>query len=123
VIEVRVDDIARLGELLDSAAEAKAAISSVRFDLKDRGRAELEALNLAVKDATARARTIAAASGREISAIVRIQEQRFSSPSPVFRAGQAGGGGGRGGGDGFSTAIEPGEIQVRAQVTLTAAVK
>jgi hypothetical protein len=28
-----------------------------------------------------------------------------------------------GGGDGFSTAIEPGEIQVRAQVTLTAAVK
>ena len=45
-----------------------------------------------------------------------------SSGAPVFRAGGAGGGGGRGGG-----ATEPplalGEIEIRATVTLTVAIK
>jgi hypothetical protein len=124
-IEVRVDDLATLGDLLDAAGEARAAtISSLRFDLKDRRRAEIAALRAAVEDATARAQAIAESSGRSIAEVLRIQEHRLSSPGIVL--GQAGapapGAAGRGGGS-VSTLIEPGEIQIRAQVTLTATVK
>jgi len=123
VIEVRVDDLARLADVIDAAGSSGAAsVSSLRFDLKDRGAVELDALGRAVRDARDRAQAMAVAAGRALGAIVRLQEQRSSSASPVFRA--AGAAGGRGGGGGFvQTPIEPGEIEVRAQVTLTMAVR
>ena len=123
VIEVRVDDLARLTDVIDAAGTSGAAtVASLRFDLKDRATPERDALRRAVRDATARAQAIAEGAGRTLGPIQRIQEQRTSSASPVFRAEALVGGaaGGRGGG---GTPIEPGEIQVRAQVTLTASIK
>ena len=44
-VEVRVDDLATLGALMDAAVQAGATgVSAVRFDLKDRAGAEREAL-------------------------------------------------------------------------------
>src|SRR5207248_4760075 len=66
-IEVRVDDLARVGDVLDVAVQAGAAATSgVRFDLRDRSGAEREALRLAVADARARADAAAAGTGRSI---------------------------------------------------------
>ena len=121
VVEVRVDDLSKLADVIDAAGTSGAtSVSGLRFDLKNRSAAELDALRRAVRDASARAAAIAEGANKTLGPIVRMQEQRSSSPSPVFQMGQgAGGGGGRGGG----TPIEPGEIQVRATVTLTVAIK
>jgi uncharacterized protein YggE len=122
VIEVRVDDLARLADVIDAAGTSGAtSVSSLRFDLKNRNTAELDALRRAVRDASARATAIAEGAGKSLGPVIRLQEQRSSSASPVFQ-GQAGGGGGRGG-SGLTTPIEPGEIQVRATVTLTVAIR
>src|SRR5215218_8703793 len=51
-IEVRVDEVMRVGEVLASAVGSGAtSIGGLRFDLKDRVAAEREALRLAVVDA------------------------------------------------------------------------
>ena len=53
-VEVRLDDIARVGEIVDMAVGSGAtSVGGVRFDLKDRAGAEREALRLAVADAKA----------------------------------------------------------------------
>lgn len=123
VVEVRVDDLAKLADIIDAAGTSGAtSVSSLRFDLKNRTSAELDALRRAVRDANARALAIAEGAGKTLGPIVRLQEQRSSTPSPVFQ-GQMGGMGGGGGGRGGGTPIEPGEIQVRATVTLTVAIK
>jgi hypothetical protein len=125
VIEVRVDDLGRLADVIDaSGVSGAASVSSLRFDLKNRGAAELDALRRAVKDANDRAKAMADGAGRALGDIVRLEEQRSSTASPVFRTGaDAAGGRGGGGGGGVSTPIEPGEIQVRAHVALTIAIK
>ena len=123
VIEVRVDDLARLADVIDAAGTSGAtSVSSLRFDLKNRNTAELDALRRAVRDASARATAIAEGAGKSLGPIIRLQEQRSSSASPVFQ-GQVGAGGGGRGGSGLTTPIEPGEIQVRATVTLTVAIR
>ena len=65
-------------------------------------------------------RSIAAGANRSVGGIVRIQEQRLSQPSPIRFQMVGGAGSGRGGG---STPVEPGQIDIRAQVTLTVSIK
>jgi uncharacterized protein YggE len=123
-IEVRIDDLKRLPELLDATgASGAASVTSLRFDLKDKTSSEAEALRLAVKDATARAEAIAAGAGKALGPIVRLQEQRTTTPSPVWNLEGGTVGGVVGGGRGFATPIEPGQVQVTARVTLTVAIK
>jgi uncharacterized protein YggE len=121
VVEVRVDELARLSDVLDSAGTSGAAsVNGLRFDLKNRSAAELDALHRAVRDATERAQAMAEGAGRSLGPIVRLQEQRTSPASPVFQAGVAVDRVGRGG---IATPVDPGEIQVRAQVILTVAIQ
>ena len=64
MIEVRIDDVARAGDVLDAAVGSGAtSVSGIRFDLKDRDSAEREALRLAVEDARARANAAASGAG------------------------------------------------------------
>jgi uncharacterized protein YggE len=117
-LEVRVDDIARAGEVADAAVQAGAtSIDGIRFDLKDRTAVEREAIRLAVGDARARAEAAATGAGRTIDRILKIEEgERTPLPRPMIgltgpmRAEAV-------------TAIEPGLIDVRASVTLTASIK
>jgi uncharacterized protein YggE len=120
-IEVRIDDLAHVGDVLDAAVQAGATSSGgVRFDLRDRSGAEREALRLAVADARARADAAAAGAGRTIDRIVKVEDTRESPviiPRPmvgVMARAEAGA---------TPTPVEAGTIEIRARVTLTASMK
>lgn len=119
-IDVRIDDIDRVGEILDIAVGTGAtSVGGIRFDLKDRSKLEREALRLAVAEARSRADAAAAGAGRTIDRVLRIEEQGVvSAPIPMrqvaFReAAQAS----------DATPISSGQLELRAQVTLTATLK
>jgi uncharacterized protein len=118
-LEVRVDDFQKLGEIIDSSIGAGATmISGVRFDIKDRAGAEREALKIAVADARQRADAAASGAGMQVERVLRIEEQRaiVGPPRPMIamRAEMA---------QEARTPVAPGEIEIRATVTLTAAIK
>jgi uncharacterized protein len=118
-IELRIDQIDQVGRLLDAAVQSGATtVSDIRFDLKDREATERQALRLAVADARGRAEAVAAGAGRSLGPIVRIDEQGqgFPMPRPVgMMAARA---------EAMpDTPITPGEIEVRASVTLTVALQ
>jgi uncharacterized protein len=118
-IEVRVDEIARVGELLDVAVQGGAtSVSGVRFDIQDREKVERDALRLAVVDARSRADAAAAGAGRTVDRIIKIEDARDSGIIPIARpmmtmkAAEA-----------AQTPVEPGLVEIRARVTLTASMK
>jgi len=117
-IEVRVDDLTKLGDVLDAAvASGAATIHGLRFDVKDRDNLEKAALQNAVQNAMGKARAVAAGSGRVIDRIIRIEEEMIGGrPEPMVRQ--------------YSmakadaaTPVSAGEIEIRAQVRLAAAIK
>ena len=118
-VEVRVDDIARVGELLDVAVQGGAtSIGGVRFDVQDRGKVESEALRLAVVDARTRAEAAASGAGRSLERIIRIEDSRepgIGIPRPMMSMARAP--------EAATTPVEPGLIEVRARVTLTASMR
>ena len=119
-IEIRVDDLTKISAVIDAAGQSGATnMSGLRFDLKDRANVEREALRLAVQDAMARARAIAAGANAQIGAIVRIDEQGGFDPPPMpmYRTQTATMA------EAPQTPITPGEVEIRAQVTLTVAVR
>ena len=121
-VEVRVDSLAKLGDILAAAVGTGATnVSGVRFDLKDRAAAERQALTAAVHDARARADAIAAGAGVQIERILRIEEDRQPTvvrpmgftPMRAMAAPQAP----------PPVPIESGEMDIEAHVTLTAAIR
>jgi hypothetical protein len=119
-VEARVDDLRNLGAVLDAAGGSGATtIAGLRFDVKERANLEREALRLAVRDAMSRARAIASGAGANLGPIIRIDE--ISEPGPpgiypvamrTMTADAA-----------PQTPISPGELEIRAQVTLTVAIR
>jgi len=119
-IEVRVDAVDRTGEIIDAAVQAGAtSIGAVRFDLKDRAGAEREALRLAVADARGRADAAASGAGRTVDRVLRIEDVRqfvMPGPRPMMMS--------RAVADAPpETPVEPGQIEIRAQVALTVSIK
>lgn len=118
-VDVRIDAVDRVGEILEIAVGSGATtLGGVRFDLKDRGSHERDALRLAVADARAKADAAAAAAGQSISRVVRIEEQGVVSHAPMeFRVAAQ---------DASRSDAPPvsvGQIEIRAQVTLTVELK
>jgi uncharacterized protein len=119
-VEVRVDDLPKLGEVLDLAVGAGAtSVSGIRFDLKDRASAEQTALQRAVADARAQADTAAQAAGLKVERVVRIEVHREATMPPprpmmAMRAEMA---------VSAEPPIAPGELEIKATVSLTAAVR
>jgi hypothetical protein len=118
-IEVRIDDLAKVGGVLDAAvASGATTIHGLQFDVKARETIEREALTSAVGNAMAKANAIAAGAKRGVDRILRIEET-FSGGGPqpmmeravMMTAADA------------PTPIEAGEIEIRAQVRLTVAIK
>jgi uncharacterized protein YggE len=121
-VEVRVDDLPKLGQILEGAVGAGATnVRGVRFDVKEREAAERDALTRAVADARARADAAASGAGVKVERILRIEEQRGVSipPQPrmaMMRENMAVTGSGE-------PPIAAGEIEIRAAVTLTAIIR
>jgi uncharacterized protein len=120
-IEVRVDTIDRIGELLEMAVGSGAtSVGGIRFDLKDRAKLEREALRLAVVEARGEAEAAAAAAGLTIARVLRIDAQRHGDgPIPMPRVAlmreQAAAS--------DAPPISAGQLEIRAQVTLTSVLK
>jgi hypothetical protein len=119
-LEVRVDALPKVGEIIDLAVGSGASIvSGVRFGLKDRAAVEREALRVAVADARERANSAASGAGMRVERVLRIQEQRVSEmppprPMTAMRVEMA---------ESAPTPIQAGELEIRAQVTLTAVIR
>jgi uncharacterized protein len=120
-VEVRVDELTRLGSILEGVVSAGATnVSGVRFDVKDRDGAEREALRMAVADARARADAAVAGAGVKVERILRIEEERPMPIAPQPRGGMmqesvrvmTG-----------EPPVAPGEIEIRSHVTLTAVIR
>jgi len=121
-IEVRLDEIERVGEVVEASVSAGAtSVRDIRFDLKARGVAERDALKQAAADARARAEALAAGIGRTIDRILRVEEQgAVMEPLPRPMVGMRA--------EAVAAApppvpVEPGELEVRARVTLVSRMK
>jgi uncharacterized protein YggE len=121
-VDVRVDKIDDVGELLEIAVGSGAtSVGGIRFDLKNRAGLERDALRLAVIDAKAKAEAAAGGAGRTVDRILRIDEHGVvAPPMPVrmMRMEAA-----QGAADASAPPISAGEMEIRATVTLTAALK
>lgn len=121
-IEVRVDEITRVGEVLAAAVSSGAtSVGALRFDLKEREAAEQEVLRLAVANARGRADAAAAGAGMRVDRVLRIDDQRAQVPEPprpmvamrqTMQAEAA-----------ADVPVTPGNITIRVSVTLMAAIK
>ena len=101
VVQVRARTVDGLGPIVDAAVTAGAnVVRNVHFTLDDPSRAEAEARALAMQDATARARQIAAAAGVKLGRLLSATE---SAPvRPVARMTMATPAG----------PVEPGQLEV-----------
>lgn len=111
-VRVKQDDLNRIGAALDAATRAGAnQVERIRFLLKDEDAAQAQALRIAVRDANAKATSLATTLGLQI---VRVRSVIETSPTPrpmydleMAKAAAA------------TTPILPGEIETTATVTLT----
>jgi uncharacterized protein YggE len=126
-VQVRIDDITKVAEVLDAvgalslAPSSNLTIANLRFDLKDRSQIERDALKLAVEDALASAKAMAAGAGVAIGRISRIDSMggspKFQEMAPEMMAMRSADAGA------VSTPISPSEIEIRAAVMLIVEIK
>jgi uncharacterized protein len=117
-IDVRVQPVDRVGEIIDLAVGGGAAmVSGLRFDTSRREELEREAIKRAVGDARARAEAAAAGAGATLDRIIRIEERRAEPGRPMPMMAM------RADAEAAQTPVAPGEIEIRAQVTLTVALR
>jgi hypothetical protein len=117
-VEVRVDELPKLGDVLDAVVNSGATnLHGVRFDVKQRDQLEAAALQIAVKNASAKAQAIAQGSNRAVDRILKIEEvSSGGGPVPMMRQmamARAD----------TATPVEAGELEIRAQVRLVVAIK
>jgi uncharacterized protein YggE len=117
-IEVRVDDFSKLGDVLDAAVGSGATnLHGLRFDVKRRDALEREALQLAVANAMGRAEALAAGAKRSVDRVIRIEESSVGRGPEVPMMAM------RMKAEDASTPVAAGELEIRAQVRLIAALK
>jgi len=114
-LSVRVRDISRVGAILDrSVTLGVNEGGNISFTNDDPSAAIAEARTAAVKDARARAETLAAAAGVEVGRILEISEHAFTPrPAPMVQAEMAM----SRAADAVPVAVGENSYQVRVQVT------
>lgn len=117
-VSAKVRELENLSEVIDDAAEAGGdivVVNSIQFMIEDPTRLQTQARSLAVKDAAAKAKTLADASGVTLGKPVAITETTSGGSPPIafarseeFAADSAR----------SSTPIEAGELTVIVNITI-----
>jgi uncharacterized protein YggE len=116
VVQVTLDDLARIGSVIDAATQAGANhVQSIQFTLRDQEQVRAEALREAVTRARAQADVLAAALGLKVVRVLSVEESSprvmpvrvFSGMTRAAAAEQA-----------PATPVEAGTLEVTANVTL-----
>ncbi len=88
VVSVRLEELTRIGPVIDAAIEAGAnRVEGVDFRLRDDREAREKALTRAVEEARGKAATIAAALGVELGSVLEAREGGVSIDVPRFAGG------------------------------------
>jgi len=126
-VQVRMDDVSRVADVLDAVGSlslptsSTVTIAELRFDLKNRSSVERDALRGAVADAMARAKAMVSGAGLTLGRTLRVEESggevmpKFNEPFMMARAGA--------GDAAMATPIAPGDIEIRARVSVTVEIK
>jgi uncharacterized protein len=117
MLRVRLDDLSRIGRVIDAATQAGSNnVQDIRFALRDEQAARTEALREAALDARQDARALAGALGLRVVRVLSVHEEspavmprRVYEQIPQFARVQAA----------PPTPVEAGTIDVNATVTLT----
>ena len=119
-VNVTVGDVRQTGAVIDAGSRAGAnSVDGLAFLLRDDAQARQRALAEATREALAKARTIAQTLGGSVVRVVEVQEAgAFRPPVPLNTAefGRAAGT------MQTATPVEPGSLEIRAQVQLVAEV-
>lgn len=115
-VVVSFRDLERIGELLDAAAAAGSnRIDGIRFSTEKRADYELQAIEKAMANAEAKAKAIAAYSGKSLKGITQvIHSDRTGVVAPVYAGEMA-----RVAADSANTSVQLGEISVTTSVTVS----
>ncbi len=117
IIQVKINDLSLVGKAIDTATRSGAnKIQRLEFTLKDERAAQIQALREAATKAKEKAEAIAAALKVRIVRILFVEEGGIAVTPRVFQQAAAM----RAGAPAAPTPVEPGNIEVRATVTLTA---
>jgi uncharacterized protein len=115
VVQVTVDDLSKIGSVIDSATQAGAThVQGIHFTLRDEDAVSATALREAALKARAQADVLAQALGLKVVRVLTVEE---SSPrvTPLFRpVARAAGVSAQ-----VATPVEAGTLDVAADVTLT----
>jgi uncharacterized protein YggE len=120
-VNVTVGDLGRTGAVIDAGSRAGAnSVDGLSFMLRDDAQARQRALAEATREALSKARTVAKTLGGSVVRVVEVQEAgAFRPPVPVSTAEFA-----RAAGTAQTTTpVEPGSLEIRAQVQLVAEVE
>jgi uncharacterized protein YggE len=118
---VTMPDLTKVGPVIDAASRAGAnTVDYLNFTLRRDRPARSQALSEATRDATAKAQTLAEALGGRIVRIVEVHEGPLYRPPVPLRGNIAGRAAEMQAAD---TPIEPGSLDVRAQVQLVAEIE
>jgi uncharacterized protein YggE len=111
-IQVRVDDLASVGEVIDAGINAGAnQLQGISFELRDDTAQRAEALRRAVQSAQAKAEALAEAADVQLSMVQRMHAGSAGPIMPQYT--------GRMMAMEAATPVEPGQISVHASVTMT----
>jgi uncharacterized protein YggE len=120
-VYVTVRDLAKLGDLLDVTVKAGAnSISSIQFDVADKTEALKKARSEAVKDAKQQAQELADAAGVKLGDIQTISFYD-NIPAPITDAYGKGGGGGAA--VEAAVPIQPGQMTLTVNVSMSYQIK
>lgn len=118
IVEIRVDNLAEVGKIIDAATKAGANnVQGIDFLLKDEQAVRSEALKQAAVQARTNSEALAGALGMRVRRIVRVEDSGTNPVYPMRRMEMMAQ---KAMADTAPTSVEPGTIQMRASVTVTA---
>jgi uncharacterized protein YggE len=117
MVQITIRDLKQVGAVLDAAVKAGANnVWGITFGLDNTDALEVQAREAAVKNARARAESLAKLTGVAVGDVVAVSEVIGNVPGVLYSAAE-----GRGGGGG--TPVEPGEVSYTMQIQIVYAIQ